>query len=79
MPERDLLTSMGPVKLTQPRVDDRKLRKAVDSEFTSAILPKYMRRVASIDNLVPALYLKGISTQDFFTALSAIPGESDRW
>lgn len=75
MPERDLLTSMGPVKLTQPRVDDRKLRKAVDSEFTSAILPKYMRRVASIDNLVPALYLKGISTQDFPTALSAILGE----
>jgi transposase-like protein len=75
MPERDLLTSMGPVKITQPRVDDRKLRKVVDSEFTSAILPKYMRRVASIDNLVPALYLKGISTQDFPTALSAILGE----
>jgi len=35
-----------------------------------------MRRIPSIDNLVPALYLKGISTQDFPTALSAILGDS---
>jgi len=44
-------------------------------EFTSAILPKYLRRVPSLDSLVPALYLKGISTQDFPTALKAILGD----
>jgi putative transposase len=75
MPERDFLTSMGPIKIKQPRVDDRKLRKDVASEFTSRILPKYMRRAPSIDCLVPTLYLKGISTQDFPTALSAILGD----
>jgi hypothetical protein len=36
--------------------------------FTSAILPKYMRRVPSVDALIPALYLKGISTGDFSEA-----------
>ena len=76
MPERDLLTSMVPIKIKQPRVDDRKLREDVDNEFTSAILPKYMRRAPSIDNLIPTLYLKGISTQDFPTALSAILGDA---
>jgi putative transposase len=43
--------------------------------FTSAILPKYMRRVPSVDALIPALYLKGISTGDFTEALEAILGE----
>jgi putative transposase len=75
--EREILSSLGPLAIKQPRVDDRKLRQQFpDKEFSSAILPKYMRRVASIDNLVPVLYLKGISTQDFPTALSAILGDS---
>jgi Transposase and inactivated derivatives len=43
--------------------------------FTSAILPKYMRRAPSVDALLPALYLKGISTGDFSEALTAILGE----
>jgi hypothetical protein len=42
---------------------------------TSAILPKYMRRAPSVDALLPALYLKGISTGDFSEALTAILGE----
>ena len=43
--------------------------------FSSAILPKYMRQVPSVDALIPALYLKGISTGDFTEALTAILGE----
>jgi Transposase and inactivated derivatives len=43
--------------------------------FSSAILPKYMRRAPSVDALLPALYLKGISTGDFSEALTAILGE----
>ena len=75
--DRSILTSMGPVEVKQPRVDDRKLRERYpDIKFSSNILPKYLRRVPSIDNLVPALYLKGISTQDFPTALAAILGDS---
>ena len=72
LPERELMTGIGPVKVRQPRVDDR--RK--DRKFTSRILPPYMRRVPSLDALIPALYLKGISTGDFTEALSAILGEN---
>lgn len=76
MPERRVLTGLGPIAVRQPRVDDRKLRKEKDERgFSSRILPRYLRRIPSIDNLVPALYLKGISTGDFPAALEAILGE----
>ena len=68
---RDLLTGMGPVPIRQPRVHDRREGKA----FRSAILPRYMRRAPSIDALIPALYLKGVSTSSFPEALAAILGE----
>jgi putative transposase len=45
--------------------------------FTSAILPRFMRRTPSVDALLPVLYLKGISTGDFTEALAAILGEKD--
>jgi putative transposase len=71
LPERNLLTGIGPVKVKQPRVRD----KREGESFTSAILPRYMRRLPSLDNLIPTLYLKGISTGDFTRALEAILGE----
>src|SRR6202163_1698632 len=61
---------MGPIKVRQPRV-----RHSDQGRFSSAILPKYMRRGPSVHALIPALYLKGISTGDFSQALSAILGE----
>lgn len=70
-PERSIQSGIGPLQITQPRVDDRK----TDQRFSSAILPKYLRRVPSVDNLIPCLYLKGISTGDFSEALKAILGE----
>lgn len=74
--EREILSGIGPITIKQPRVDDRKLRQQFPKQkFSSAILPKYLRRAPSLDNLVPALYLKGISTQDFPTALKAILGD----
>jgi putative transposase len=77
LPERELLTGVGPLLVRKPRIDDRKLRQEAKGEpFTSSILPRYVRRVPSIDNLIPALYLKGISTGDFPQALSAILGPS---
>jgi len=76
MPERTILSSVGPISIRQPRVDDRQLRVRPDVDgFSSEILPKYLRRTPSLDNLIPALYLRGISTQDFPTALSAILGD----
>jgi transposase-like protein len=71
LPERSILSGIGPIPVKQPRVRDKREDKA----FTSAILPRYLRRVPSLDNLIPALYLKGISTGDFTEALSAILGE----
>jgi transposase-like protein len=70
LPERDLLTGAGPVRIRQPRVRDRKSA----TRFTSRILPPFLRRVPSVDALIPALYLKGISTGDFSEALEAILG-----
>ncbi len=69
---RSILTSIGPLLIKQPRVRDRR----EGERFTSAILPRYMRRAPSLDNLIPTLYLKGISTGDFTEALSAILGEN---
>jgi len=70
LPKRDLVTGIGPVRVKQPRVRDRR----DGHRFTSAILPPFMRRVPSVDALIPVLYLKGISTGDFSEALTAILG-----
>ncbi len=77
MPPRSILTGLGPVEVKRPRVNDRR----VDADgrrlrFTSAILPPYLRRTKAIDELVPWLYLKGISTGDFPEALQALLGPS---
>ena len=69
--ERDIQTGAGPLKVKKPRVHDRR----EGQRFTSEILPPYMRRSPSIDALIPALYLKGVSTGDFSDALQAILGE----
>src|SRR4030042_6357905 len=72
-PERDIITGIGPLTIRQPRVDDRKL--AAEERFSCKILPRYMRRAPSLDNLIPVLYLKGVSTNDFKTALASILGD----
>lgn len=72
--EREIVTGLGPFSVKAPRVDDRKL-PPTDERFTSAILPKYMRKIPTIDNLIPVLYLKGISTNSFQDALTSILGE----
>jgi len=72
-PERTILTGLGPIEVKQPRVHDR--RPAEEREtFSPAVLPPYLRRTKSLDELVAWLYLKGISTGDFPEALKAILG-----
>ena len=74
-PARELITGIGRVAIKQPRVDDRQLGAGGDARFSSAILPRYLKRVPSVDSLIPALYLKGVSTGDFSKALQAILGK----
>ena len=74
LPEREIVSGIGPLSIRQPRVDDRKLKGEGEQRFSSEILPRYMRRMASVDNLIPVLYLKGVSTGDFSEALEAILG-----
>jgi transposase-like protein len=74
-PEREIQTGIGQIKVKVPRSRDRQ----PDGEpirFTSSILPPYLRRTRSIEELLPWLYLKGISTGDFSDALEALLGEN---
>src|SRR5262245_22524023 len=73
LPARSITTGVGAVEIEQPRVHDR--RPAEQREkFTSAILPPYLRKTKSIEELIPWLYLKGVSTGDFSEALAALLG-----
>jgi transposase-like protein len=76
MPEREIVTGIGPVKVKQPRVHDRRGADAGRETFTSEILPPYLRKSKSIEELIPWLYLKGISTGGFSDALAALVGTS---
>ena len=70
MPEREIQTGIGPVKVRQPRVNDKRIDDdGRRMQFSSAILPKYLRKTRSIEELIPWLYLKGISTGGFNEAL----------
>jgi putative transposase len=73
LPERTLVTGVGPVQVKQPRVLDRRPADEAES-FSSKILPPYLRKTKSIEMLIPWLYLKGISTGDFSEALAALVG-----
>jgi len=70
LPERSLQSPVGPIEIKQPRVRDRRGRE----RFASAILPRYLRRAPSLDNLIPWLYLKGISAHAMPEALQPILG-----
>ena len=76
LPEREVMTGIGPVAVRQPRVRDREAAAADPGRirFSPSILPPYMRRSKSIETLLPILYLKGISTGDFSEALAALLG-----
>ena len=73
LPEREVLTGVGPVAVKVPRVRDRKPGEDRIT-FTPSILPRYLRRAKSVEELLPWLYLKGVSTGDFSEALAALLG-----
>ena len=72
LPERTIQTGIGPILIKQPRVRD----KRAIVKFTSAILPPYMRRTPTLEAVIPAFYLKGVSTGDFSEALESILGKN---
>ena len=75
LPERQVLTGVGPLNVAQPRVRDRRGTSHPDAvSFSPRILPPYLRRSKNIDDLIPWLYLRGISTGDFSDALQALVG-----
>ena len=75
LPERSIQTGLGAIEVCQRRVHDRRMDAAGNRiRFPSKILPPYLRRTRSIDELVPWLYLRGISTGDFPQALEALLG-----
>ena len=75
LPEREIMTGIGPVAVRCPRVRDRVGEGSERIRFSSAILPPYARRSKSLEVLIPILYLKGISTGDFEEALIALLGK----
>ena len=74
LPEREIMTGIGPVAVRAPRVRDRAGQGGGRVRFSSAILPPYARRSKSLEVLIPILYLKGVSTGDFQEALAALLG-----
>ena len=74
LPEREIQTGIGQLKARVPRSRDRETT-GTPIRFRSTLLPPYLRRTRSIEEVLPWLYLKGISTGDFSEALAALLGE----
>ena len=75
LPKRTILSGVGSIEVEQPRVLDRR-SKDENEFFSSKILPPYLRKTKSLEELIPWLYLKGVSTGDFSEALAALVGPS---
>jgi transposase-like protein len=75
LPAREIQTGIGEVEVQVPKVRDR---SGSGIPFSSQLLPPYLRRTKSMEELIPWLYLKGLSTGDYTEALSSLVGESAR-
>jgi len=75
---REVLTSAGAVEVTAPRVNDRRTDPQTGERyrFSSAILPPWCRKTPKITEVLPLLYLHGLSTGDFVPALGQFLGSS---
>jgi transposase-like protein len=75
---REVLTSAGAVEVTAPRVNDKRIDPDTGerAKFSSAILPPWCRKTPKINEVLPLLYLHGLSTSDFGPALGRFLGSS---
>jgi len=71
LPEREIQTGIGSVKIRVPKIRDK---SGQGIKFNSTLLPPYLRKTKSVEEVLPWLYLKGISTGDFHEALQALLG-----
>jgi len=69
--ERTVVVGCGQINIEAPRVRDNR----VDEKFLSKILPPYVRKSPNVESVIPILYLKGLSTGDFQSALSVLFGD----
>lgn len=72
LPERTVQTGIGDVEIKVPKIRDR---SGSGVRFTSSLLPPYLKRARSVEELLPWLYLKGVSTGDYQDALAALLGD----
>ena len=75
LPEREILTGAGAIPVRQGRVRDNSKNADDRVVFSPSVLPAYLRKTEAIEELIPWLYLKGISTGDFSEALQSLVGE----
>ena len=75
LPQREILTGAGSIPVRQGRVRDNTPDPEKRVTFTPSVLPAYLRKTEAIEELIPWLYLKGISTGDFAEALQSLVGE----
>ena len=77
--ERRILTGAGELRVQAPRINDERIDSNGERRrFTSQILPPYLRKTKNMEDFLPYLYLKGISTGDFSDALSSLVGREAR-
>lgn len=74
--ERRVTLGAGTIEVTAPRVNDKRVIDGERQRFVSKILPPYLRRSKSVSELLPLLYLRGLSTGDFREALPVLLGEN---
>ena len=73
---RQVTLGAGTVTVEAPRVNDKREVDGKRQKFTSMILPPYLRRSQNVSELLPVLYLRGLSTGDFREALPALLGDN---
>ena len=74
--ERRVTVGSGTLAVRAPRVNDQRVVDGERQRFTSEILPPYLRRSKAVSEVLPVLYLRGLSTGDFREGLAALLGES---
>jgi transposase-like protein len=74
LPARQVMTGAGALEIQQPRARDNDPDKSKRVRFSPSIIPQYMKRSPSLEELIPVLYLLGVSTGDFSEALEALLG-----
>ena len=72
LPERSIQTGLGDVDVKVPKVRDR---SSQGIKFTSKLVPPYLKRTKNIEEFLPWLYLRGVSTGDFSESLKHLLGE----